>query len=157
MEFLRRYLDQIIIIIIPITQADYLSFFQLQCYRRQDSQVQSIPHYKRETSQVQLQQVYLVLEIQEFDWRASLTLSAALVTYLHLKGLKENTTKWWIKLMQLSKMLQPTEMSLWWGTWCRYQTQEEQFQSSQLKNHNTNRVRCHFQGAVCWDKQLWIT
>lgn len=94
MEFHRLYLAQIIIT--PIIQADYLSSFQLLCYHLQDSQVQSIPHYKRETSQVQLQQVYLALEIQEFDWKVSLTLSAALVTYLHSKGLKENTTKWWI-------------------------------------------------------------
>ena len=157
MEFHRLYLAQIIIT--PIIQADYLSSFQLLCYHLQDSQVQSILHYKRETSQVQLQQVYLAPEIQEFDWKVNLNLSAALVTCLHSKGLKENTTKWWIKLMQLSKMLQLTEMRtvLWWVTWCRYLTQEEQYQFSQQKNHNTNRVRCHFQGAACLDKQLWIT
>ena len=108
MEFLRLYFAQIIII--PIIQADYPSSFQLLCYHLQDSQVQSIPHYKLETSLVQQQQVYLAMEIEEFDWKVSLTLSAALGTYPHLKDPKENTTKWWIKLMRLSKMLQPTEM-----------------------------------------------
>lgn len=65
MEFLRRYLA--LIIMVPIIQVDYPSSFQLLCYHRQDSQVQSIPPYKRETSQVQQQQVFLVLEIQELD------------------------------------------------------------------------------------------